>query len=77
MLTVPAIALTTSLDQHAVVGTALLAMLPAAFGASISNLRSKPHLMPLAAVVPMALGSMIGATLGAGYIAPQLPNEVP
>ena len=71
-LTVPAIALSTSLPQHAVVGTSLLAMLPPAVVGTAVNLANGN--ISLAVAGPLAAGSFLGGCLGSLGLAPLLPE---
>ena len=71
-LTVPAIALSTDLGQHAVVGSSLAAMLAPAMVGTATNL-SKGNLN-LRVAGPLAVGSAIGASAGASFLAPFLPE---
>jgi len=71
-LTVPAIALSTDLPQHAVVGTSLMAMVPAAIVGTATNLSNGKISMRIAG--PLGAGSFIGATVGSLLLAPLLPE---
>eukprot|EP00968_Pinguiococcus_pyrenoidosus_P005911 scaffold387_cov244-Pinguiococcus_pyrenoidosus.AAC.1 len=71
-LTVPAIALSTDLPQHAVVGTSLLAMLPPAVIGTAVNLSNGN--ISLAVAAPLAVGSFVGGSIGSICLAPVLPE---